>query len=339
MTINKARTPEPSADAPTPTTETPHAQENTETAASETSPTQDPQEPKPPPFPEHLRLEVEDFARKTDAFVKSLEPLLAPYRGLLEAMKQERKRYNAWLEAHPQRVVSYQDIGTYTDCQYMSNVEIRDTPEMGRGVFTTAPLKQGDLFLAEEAIVFAPQEDDPLIVSLLGMFANPWALTKELVQIDPERQALAAHLYNAHTDKSAHLLQQLAQIQAASPHTFPNAVPEALVRWIGTAQSNAFCFQVRQRKRVGVYILAAMLNHSCAPNASFSFEGTTIVMHAQKDVPAGEQLFSSYLGGRNLPVARRQQMLQERFHFTCRCPTCTTEAASTPTEDSPPTTP
>jgi len=58
-------------------------------------------------------------------------------------------------------------------------------------------------------------------------------------------------------------------------------------------------------------------------------EGTTIVIHAQTEVPAGTQLFSSYLGGRSLSVERRQQMLQERFHFTCRCPTCTSELSIT----------
>jgi hypothetical protein len=349
MTTHEAYTPDSSKEPPNPTTETlsPQATPTAEAPSPQATPTaeapnpqgdttpplaaqqpQASQELEPPPFPEHLHAEFEEFSRKTDALLKYFDDMLAPHRELLEAMAKEKKQYEAWKKANPHPVLSFQDLERYASSLYMSKVEMRETSDMGRGVFTVAPLKKGDLFLAEEAFVAPPTADDPFIISLLGIFANPWALTKELLKMEPERQAIAAQLHNAHTDKSAHLLEQLAQIQEASPETFPEGSLETLAHWIGIMQSNGFCFQIHQRKRVGLYPLAAILNHSCEPNVTFSYEGTTIIFHAKTDLPEDTQLFHSYLGGSTLPVAQRRQMLQERFNFICCCPKCTTEAAS-----------
>lgn len=71
---------------------------------------------------------------------------------------------------------------------------------------------------------------------------------------------------------------------------------------------------------------AAMLNHSCVPNAAivFPFAGQTKkMMHlvALKTIEPGEELLVSYVDVADTHQARQQQ-LQERYHFQCRCKLC-----------------
>ncbi|KAJ7072798.1 hypothetical protein C8F01DRAFT_1105265 [Mycena amicta] len=75
--------------------------------------------------------------------------------------------------------------------------------------------------------------------------------------------------------------------------------------------------------------LISRLNHSCAPNvglgfdkASFSYE-----VHALRDIPAGEELFMSYIHISELllPKENRNTILRRRLNFggPCLCSSCT----------------
>ena len=74
---------------------------------------------------------------------------------------------------------------------------------------------------------------------------------------------------------------------------------------------------------LGLYPLAAMLNHSCTPNAVRVFCGEYMVVHATHQVKTGDEFVWSYI-----PPTRgykQRQLSIQNFGFTCTCPRCTLE--------------
>ncbi|BGP57780.1 hypothetical protein JCM8202v2_005427 [Rhodotorula sphaerocarpa] len=87
---------------------------------------------------------------------------------------------------------------------------------------------------------------------------------------------------------------------------------------------------------IGVSIcpLTALINHSCAPNAvvvfpSFPASGSNTSKHmavvALRDIPAGEEILTSYVD-LSLPRTDRRRELEERYKFRCECEACDTPA-------------
>jgi hypothetical protein len=73
-----------------------------------------------------------------------------------------------------------------------------------------------------------------------------------------------------------------------------------------------------------VYLLSSRINHDCAPN---TVRGSTnkcqVVFRAIKDIEAGEEITTDYMGLGFLPVSSRRQQLLEKYQFKCICLTCT----------------
>ena len=76
---------------------------------------------------------------------------------------------------------------------------------------------------------------------------------------------------------------------------------------------------------LGLYPLAAMLNHSCVPNALRVFAaGDWMIVHASSNIAKGSEIVWSYLPP-ILSYPQRRQQLQERHGFVCRCARCLKE--------------
>jgi hypothetical protein len=75
---------------------------------------------------------------------------------------------------------------------------------------------------------------------------------------------------------------------------------------------------------LGIYPLAAMINHSCDPNALRVYCGEVMVVHAIKSIPAGEEIVWSYLPPTR-PFLQRQSALLQQHGFVCSCPRCDCE--------------
>eukprot|EP00961_Rhodomonas_salina_P120965 1628151-Rhodomonas_salina.2 len=72
---------------------------------------------------------------------------------------------------------------------------------------------------------------------------------------------------------------------------------------------------------MGLYPVAALLNHDCAPNCVPTMHGTTLHVRASRDIRAGEELRVSYVDEAEERQARRAQLL-ERYLFNCSCNRC-----------------
>lgn len=74
---------------------------------------------------------------------------------------------------------------------------------------------------------------------------------------------------------------------------------------------------------LGLYPLAAMLNHSCTPNAVRVFCGEHMLVHATHNVKEGEELLWSYIPPTSGYQDRQHSI--HKFGFTCTCTRCTIE--------------
>ncbi|KAL6192787.1 hypothetical protein ACLB2K_033873 [Fragaria x ananassa] len=75
---------------------------------------------------------------------------------------------------------------------------------------------------------------------------------------------------------------------------------------------------------VGLWMLASFINHSCVPNARRLHVGDYVVVHASRDVKAGEELTFAYFDVLN-PLEKRNEM-SKTWGFGCSCRRCKFEA-------------
>ena len=70
----------------------------------------------------------------------------------------------------------------------------------------------------------------------------------------------------------------------------------------------------------GLYPIAARLNHSCAPNVGYGFDGWKMRMYTTRDVQPGDELYSCYSDVvYHASREFRQAYMEFKFHFECQC--------------------
>jgi hypothetical protein len=72
---------------------------------------------------------------------------------------------------------------------------------------------------------------------------------------------------------------------------------------------------------LGVYPLAAIINHSCASNAVRVFAGEIMAVHANAPIKKGEEIGWSYIPATQ-PYHARQEQISGKFGFQCKCRRC-----------------
>ncbi|KAG8892979.1 hypothetical protein FRC00_011253, partial [Tulasnella sp. 408] len=135
------------------------------------------------------------------------------------------------------------------------------------------------------------------------------------------------------------LSHSLARYITASDHPSPEALSKFginsardLLDLISKFTVNSFTLTNPSLTSVGVAVspLAALINHSCEPNAVVVFPRSSAVPQpgsdplevvAIKDIAAGEEVLTSYVDI-SLPRHLRIKDLQERYMFTCTCTAC-----------------
>ncbi|CAM9634823.1 unnamed protein product [Scytosiphon promiscuus] len=75
---------------------------------------------------------------------------------------------------------------------------------------------------------------------------------------------------------------------------------------------------------VGLYMAAAMLNHSCRPNALVTFDGREMRVVVTRAIPEGEPVTISYgpLASKVSSTSERRAYLQKAYFFRCDCSAC-----------------
>ncbi|KAG1678860.1 hypothetical protein FOA52_003528 [Chlamydomonas sp. UWO 241] len=119
------------------------------------------------------------------------------------------------------------------------------------------------------------------------------------------------------------------------PVTLPTDPPKALelFRWMcriavnGVALRPALSASADERFGLGMFPAAALLNHSCRPNACLRFDGRRAIVRVTEALPEGAEVTISYgPSEHSMPAWSRQLALHSQYRFSCCCPACTTPA-------------
>ena len=81
----------------------------------------------------------------------------------------------------------------------------------------------------------------------------------------------------------------------------------------------------RGGEKQGIFPNASRFNHSCVPNAFFSWneKSKALTIHAIIDIPSGQEIFLNYYSGDFLDTTiERQQELSNSYNFECACSAC-----------------
>ena len=174
----------------------------------------------------------------------------------------------------------------------------------GKGAFASRDIQRGDLILSEKPIFSMPTGGPAPL-----MFRSIEAAVQKM---SPTHLDSYFSLHNSHDTCSC----------------FPTPL-------LGIFGTNAFAVSDDDG---GICLKASRFNHSCSPNAKYSFNSRSkeIRIYALGTIPRGEEIFVAYLSGRRLygnPRHARQAVLRPRYHFTCACTICSLPEAESKMSD------
>ena len=71
-----------------------------------------------------------------------------------------------------------------------------------------------------------------------------------------------------------------------------------------------------------LYLGASIIDHSCAPNATFISNGKEIIIRAIENVNSFEDLRITYIPKLYESTSRRREILTRDYYFFCQCLKC-----------------
>ncbi|GAX85031.1 hypothetical protein CEUSTIGMA_g12451.t1 [Chlamydomonas eustigma] len=78
---------------------------------------------------------------------------------------------------------------------------------------------------------------------------------------------------------------------------------------------------------IGLWPEAALINHSCAPNATCYAVGQQLVIRVTEEIPSGQEVTLNWLGSLlTAPLQQRRAELKEKYGFHCECRRCKAES-------------
>jgi hypothetical protein len=180
--------------------------------------------------------------------------------------------------------------------------------QKGKGAFASRDIQRGDLVLSERPIFSAPtfKSQAELVCRIY--------IESEVLELPPAHLDSYLSLKNSHNNCSC----------------FRGHPP-----LLGIFCTNAFSVSDDDS---GICLKASRFNHSCSPNATFSFNSNIgeLQIYAMGTIPRGEEISVSYIPCRRLFGSHRrtrQTNLLLRYHFTCTCPICTLSEAESKMSD------
>ena len=177
----------------------------------------------------------------------------------------------------------------------------------GKGAFATRDIQRGDLILSEKPIFSVPN-DAP-------QPRRHTHIEAAVRKLSPTHLDNYLSLHNSHT-KCSCSLRPLPGIFSTNA--------------FGVSDSGGICLK------------ASRFNHSCSPNARFTFNSNTgeLRIYALGTIPRAEEIFVGYLNEQDLgrrPYGSlrrsRQATLRSRYHFTCECSVCSLPEAEVKKSD------
>ncbi|CAE7707888.1 SMYD3 [Symbiodinium sp. CCMP2456] len=219
-------------------------------------------------------------------------------------------------------------------------LEVRSSQESGRGVWAAGPLRVGELLVAERALGIAPEAElGPTLAKMQSDLAPLDWKRLNLMCDGEELPTFSDAVPLPAWPSQAYPLcpEQYSPEHAISVRRMSRIVDLNAYRCASPVSEYAFTDGEPQRSEqerhesYGVFPLASLFNHTCAPNMSKVLLKDWVLLRAARDIEAGEELTQFYCDIR-MPVEMRQKELQDLFGFLCGCQRCRFELLLQKTE-------
>lgn len=216
--------------------------------------------------------------------------------------------------------------------EYVGAVDIKKSDISGRGLFATKNIDSGTLLLVTKAIAIDraifPQdsgENVQLVIwkNFIDKVVNSATKCRRI-------NSLISKLSTGENEDS----MEVPKISLFRPGAYDNCsfssekqldLGEILsILDVNSILEDAISSKVLGRNTdyqgVGLWVLPSFINHSCHPNVRRLHIGDHVVVHASRDLKAGEELTFAYFDVLS-PLSNRREMARN-WGFTCRCKRC-----------------
>ncbi|KAI0427917.1 hypothetical protein F5Y09DRAFT_332956 [Xylaria sp. FL1042] len=225
------------------------------------------------------------------------------------------------------------------DCAtYIGPVTVREARGCGKGLFTTKPVKAGDILLCEKAFAYCyADKDDPFGKKNMCL----------LMQLDTKKAKLGgqAHLLTQIVQKLYHspsLSEGFKALQHGDymPVTVGNVDGQPVVDTFlvdRVISINSFSApRTSHGTRIfagnndneddqfscGIWLLASRINHDCLGNCRRSFIGDIQIVRACQDIPPDTELSFAYRNFSPRATYEETQKVISNWGFVCACSWC-----------------
>ncbi|OTA56268.1 SET domain-containing protein [Hypoxylon sp. EC38] len=233
----------------------------------------------------------------------------------------------------------------FIDCAtYVGSVAVRDSPGRGKGLFTTKPVKAGELLLCEKAFAYRyAEKDNPIGKRNMNMLTDlndgfvceggqPNLITQVVQKIyhNPSQSEIFTSLHHGdyepvavsevdgHPVVDSFLVMKIVLLNCFGA---PRSSRESMETTIKNDGDKASDSSPRYRT-CGIWTLASRINHSCITNCRRSFIGDMLIIRATKDIKADTELFFAYNQPSRNETYKDTQKKFSKWGFTCDCALC-----------------
>ncbi|KAI1321894.1 TPR domain protein [Xylariaceae sp. FL0255] len=203
------------------------------------------------------------------------------------------------------------------DCAtYIGPVAILESPGCGKGLFTTKPVKAGELLLCEKAFAYSyADKDDPAgrkNISLLMQLDNERAIMAFKALHYGDYQAVAVTEVDGQPVVDTFLVDKIISHNSfGAPRTSHG---KDLFGDKPAADDN--------HTTCGIWLTASRFNHACLGNCQRSFIGDMQIVRASQDLPAGAEVHFMYAPCIPRMSYKETQKKLSNWGFVCDCRWC-----------------
>ncbi|KAL3823959.1 hypothetical protein ACJIZ3_019988 [Penstemon smallii] len=215
--------------------------------------------------------------------------------------------------------------------EYIGAVEVKKSEISGRGLFATKNVESGTLLLVTKAIAVdrAVMPQDSSENAQLVIWKNFIDKVRNFATKCDRINSLISKLSNSEDEDS----MEVPNIESFRPEAEMNSgissekldVSKMLsILDVNSILEHSISSKVLGKnvdyQGVGLWVLASFINHSCDPNVRRLHVGDYVVIHASRDVKAGEELNIAYFNVLS-PLEDRIEMAKN-WGFSCKCRRC-----------------
>ncbi|CAL5428807.1 unnamed protein product [Camellia sinensis] len=218
--------------------------------------------------------------------------------------------------------------------EYIGTVEIKKSEMGGRGLFATKNIDAGTLLFVTKAIAtergILPQSNseelgknaqlvmwknfiDKVVESATKCHKTHHLICRLSTGEDEDGLEVPdLSLFRPETEESSFSNEKLDMGKILSILDVNSLVEDAISAKVLGKNSDYY--------GVGIWVLAAFINHSCYPNARRVHVGDYVMVHASRDIKAGEEVTFAYFDVLS-PLRNRREMAKT-WCFSCNCKRC-----------------